>query len=132
MHLPRIHLFAVLLLALVIGTACAPFTTYQNPLVTSNSPDPGAIWYNGNYYVVTTSLDEPNSFPIRRSSDLVQWTELGFVFPIGRRPTWAVQDFCTSCIPTIIGCFKFSHSTRVKACASNCAPARTRLTNQRV
>jgi beta-xylosidase len=50
------------------------------------------------YYVVVTSNDAPDSFPIIRSRDLSCWEFVGFVFPEGEKPEWAadgqnVSDF---------------------------------------
>jgi hypothetical protein len=50
------------------------------------------------YYIVVTSNDAPDSFPIIRSRDLASWEFVGFVFPQGRKPGWAadgkhVSDF---------------------------------------
>ncbi|MDB5208005.1 MAG: hypothetical protein JWR72_3080 [Flavisolibacter sp.] len=41
------------------------------------------------YYVVSTSNDAPDSFPIVRSKDLVDWEFVGYVFPRGHKPLWA-------------------------------------------
>ena len=54
----------------------------------------GRAWY----YVVVTSNDAPNSFPIIRSRDLTSWEFVDFVFPEGKKPQWAadgpyVSDF---------------------------------------
>jgi hypothetical protein len=43
------------------------------------------------YYLVATSNDAPNSFPIVRSRDLKEWRLVGFVFPAGRKPRWAAD-----------------------------------------
>lgn len=43
------------------------------------------------YYLVVTSNDAPNAFPILRSPDLEQWQLKGFVFPEGRWPGWIAQ-----------------------------------------
>ncbi len=52
------------------------------------------VWY----YLVVTSNDAPDSFPLIRSRDLVNWECIGFVFPEGKQPGWAavgehVSDF---------------------------------------
>jgi arabinan endo-1,5-alpha-L-arabinosidase len=41
------------------------------------------------WYLVVTSNDAPDSFPILRTSDLATWELAGFVFPAGNKPTWA-------------------------------------------
>ncbi|HZG42131.1 MAG TPA: family 43 glycosylhydrolase, partial [Longimicrobium sp.] len=87
------------------ATFRAPF----RPLLTENlSPevlhgygDPAVIRVDedgGWYYLVATSNDAPDAFPIARSRDLVDWEMAGFVFPRGRKPAWAadgegVSDF---------------------------------------
>lgn len=58
--------------------------------------DPGALRVrepNGgaSYYVVVTSNDAPQSFPILRSRDLSAWELAGFVFPHGAKPAWTAD-----------------------------------------
>jgi arabinan endo-1,5-alpha-L-arabinosidase len=43
------------------------------------------------YYLVSTSNDAPNSFPILSSNDLLSWDHVGFVFPESRKPGWALD-----------------------------------------
>jgi arabinan endo-1,5-alpha-L-arabinosidase len=43
------------------------------------------------YYVITTSGDAPQSFPVLRSRDLRVWELTGFVFPGGKKPRWAAE-----------------------------------------
>jgi arabinan endo-1,5-alpha-L-arabinosidase len=43
------------------------------------------------YYLVTTSNDAPDSFPICRSQNLIDWQFVGFVFPKGNKPKWAAD-----------------------------------------
>ena len=76
-------------------------TTYHQPLLTGNiSPDirygygdPAVLRIPEEdcWYLVVTSNDAPDSFPILRTPDLVSWELAGFVFPAGRKPAWA-QD----------------------------------------
>jgi arabinan endo-1,5-alpha-L-arabinosidase len=73
----------------------APF----RPLLTGNlSPevrhgygDPAVIRVGEEYYLVATSNDAPDSFPIARSRDLRRWELVGFVFPRGHKPPWAAD-----------------------------------------
>ncbi|HEX2280944.1 MAG TPA: family 43 glycosylhydrolase, partial [Thermomicrobiales bacterium] len=80
----------------------------HRPLLTSNiSPeilsgygDPSVLWVEEHraWYMVVTSNDAPNSFPILRTTDLKAWELVDFVFPEGRKPAWAadgpkVSDF---------------------------------------
>jgi hypothetical protein len=41
------------------------------------------------WYLLATSNDAPEAFPILHSPDLVRWEPRGFVFPRGRTPAWA-------------------------------------------
>jgi arabinan endo-1,5-alpha-L-arabinosidase len=43
------------------------------------------------YYLVATSNDAPNSFPIVRSENLTDWTFVDYVFPVGKKPSWAAD-----------------------------------------
>lgn len=66
---------------------------YGDPAVIRVEED-GSAWY----YLVATSNDAPESFPIARSRDLHAWELRGFVFPRGQKPAWAadgegVSDF---------------------------------------
>ena len=50
------------------------------------------------YWLVATSNDAPDAFPLLHSTDLVHWEPRGFVFPQGQEPGWAatgrnVADF---------------------------------------
>jgi arabinan endo-1,5-alpha-L-arabinosidase len=82
----------------------APALPYRVLLDRSVSPD---IWYGYGdpavthvpaalgggeedwYYLLVTSNDAPNAFPILRSRSLSDWELAGFVFPEGRKPSWA-------------------------------------------
>lgn len=68
-----------------------PTKVFTNPLIPDqNAPDPGAIFYRGNYYVVATVQNNvSNKFPIFKSSDLQEWEHVADVFPAGHLPTWA-------------------------------------------
>lgn len=92
----------------------APFKAKYRALLTENLA-PGILYGYGDpsvlrlegasggeegvcYYIVVTSNDAPDSFPIIRSRDLVNWEFDGFVFPKGQKPEWAadgkyVSDF---------------------------------------
>jgi hypothetical protein len=73
--------------------------TPATPLLTENASDtilygygdPAVLKVDGSYYLVVTSNDAPNAFPILRSSDLSSWEHKGFVFPAGSTPAWAAS-----------------------------------------
>ena len=74
-------------------------SVHYRPLLTENlSPevrhgygDPAVIRVGDEYWLVATSNDAPDSFPIARSRDLRRWELAGFVFPRGRKPAWAAD-----------------------------------------
>jgi beta-xylosidase len=61
------------------------------PLITGNLDPriwrgywrPGVLKTEEGYYLVATSNDAPDAFPILRSDDLETWEPVGFVFPKG-------------------------------------------------
>jgi beta-xylosidase len=79
------------LLAVVQGQT----DTYVNPVVNANSPDPGVLAVPGEYVAVTSTgyAIETNIFPIRVSTDLAHWKEVGFAFPGSTHPSWAAAPF---------------------------------------
>jgi arabinan endo-1,5-alpha-L-arabinosidase len=48
------------------------------------------------YYLLATSNDAADSFPILRSANLVDWEFAGFVFPRGAKPEWAADGALVS------------------------------------
>jgi arabinan endo-1,5-alpha-L-arabinosidase len=62
---------------------------YGDPAVlrTTKIDKEGNHWY----YIVSTSNDAPNSFPIVKSRDLKSWTFVGYVFPEGGKPDWTAD-----------------------------------------
>jgi len=71
---------------------CCRSDDYQNPVVDSDHPDPGALALpdGSGYVIVSTGVQNGNAYPIMSSVDLVNWQKEGFVFPSGRWPSWAL------------------------------------------
>lgn len=75
------------------------FRAPYRPLLTENLSadvlhgygDPAVLHADGWYYLVATSNDAPDAFPIARSRDLADWDLRGFVFPRGRKPAWTAE-----------------------------------------
>jgi hypothetical protein len=67
------------------------------PLITENLNarilcgygDPAVLKTDEGWFLVATSNDAPDAFPILRSDDLQTWEPIGFVFPEGQTPAWA-------------------------------------------
>jgi arabinan endo-1,5-alpha-L-arabinosidase len=76
----------------------APEMRWQ-PLLTENvSPrilvgygDPAVFKDGEDYWLVCTSNDAPDAFPILHSRDLLHWECRGFAFPAGQEPAWAAS-----------------------------------------
>lgn len=86
------------LVAFLALTSIVKATSYSNPVIPrENCPDPGIVHdHNEQRYFVATTTDyntDPDKFPIHSSSDLVQWTNEGHIFPAGHLPKWARSDF---------------------------------------
>lgn len=66
---------------------------YANPVVDTDCPDPGVMKDGATYYMACTSGGAANAYPLRRSTDLVNWTRIGSVMLQANKPTWASGDF---------------------------------------
>jgi hypothetical protein len=83
-----------------------PAAVRWRPLLTENVHpgilvgygDPAVLKTDEGYWLVATSNDAPDAFPILHSDDLEHWSARGFVFADGGAPQWAatgrnVADF---------------------------------------
>ena len=62
-----------------------------SPLTTAGYGDPAVLKTDDGYWLVATSNDAPDAFPILHSTDLATWTHAGHVFPEGTAPGWAAH-----------------------------------------
>jgi beta-xylosidase len=91
---------------------------YSNPIVQQDGfdlGDPGALFYDGFYYLATSSGDRQNAFPIRRSADLVTYQIVGHVFPDWNatgQVSWATGDFWAPDLQIVNGSFACYFSAR--------------------
>jgi arabinan endo-1,5-alpha-L-arabinosidase len=53
--------------------------------------DPAVLKTDAGYYLVATSNDGEDAFPILYSPDLENWEHRGFIFPKGKAPAWTAQ-----------------------------------------
>ena len=78
---------------------CRPLLTENvHPQILVGYGDPAVLKTDDGWWLVATSNDAPDAFPILHSSDLNHWRHRGFVFPEGRAPGWSatgrnVADF---------------------------------------
>jgi len=76
-----------------------PATIKWTPLLTENVHpqilvgygDPAVLMDDSGWWLVATSNDAPDAFPILHSNDLKTWEPKGFIFPAGQEPEWAAK-----------------------------------------
>ena len=64
---------------------------YMNPVIRGDVADPTVIRWGDVYYAAGTSSEWAPHYPLFRSSDLVNWEQVGHVF--GQLPSWASSSF---------------------------------------
>jgi hypothetical protein len=62
-----------------------------SPRTTAGYGDPAVLKTEEGYYLVATSNDALDAFPILHSHDLESWSHRGFVFPEGEAPEWTAH-----------------------------------------
>jgi xylan 1,4-beta-xylosidase len=82
---------ALLLCLFVCAGAAAQTSTYTNPVIAGDFPDPSVIRTGRDYWATATTGDWEPHFPILHSTDLVNWSAAGAVFQTP--PSWAKGDF---------------------------------------
>ncbi|MEO7786534.1 MAG: family 43 glycosylhydrolase [Sphingomicrobium sp.] len=63
-------------------------TDNLSPRILSGYGDPAVLKGDDGYWLVATSNDAPDAFPLLHSNDLVHWQPRGFVFEEGETPEW--------------------------------------------
>jgi hypothetical protein len=66
-------------------------TENVHPQILVGYGDPAVLKDGDDYWLVCTSNDAPDAFPILHSADLQHWEPRGFVFPTGAEPSWAAK-----------------------------------------
>jgi hypothetical protein len=66
-------------------------TENVHPQILVGYGDPAVLKDCEDYWLVATSNDAPDAFPILHSRDLEHWEPRGFVFPEGQEPQWAAK-----------------------------------------
>jgi arabinan endo-1,5-alpha-L-arabinosidase len=66
-------------------------TDNVSPKILAGYGDPAVLKTNEGYYLLATSNDAPDAFPILHSNDLIHWEHKSFVFPEGREPEWTAK-----------------------------------------
>ena len=66
-------------------------TENVHPQILVGYGDPAVLKTNDGWWLVATSNDAPDAFPILHSSDLEHWEPRSFVVPCGQEPAWAAR-----------------------------------------
>ncbi|MDB5691832.1 MAG: glycoside hydrolase, family 43 [Alphaproteobacteria bacterium] len=66
-------------------------TENLHPRILAGYGDPAVLKTDEGWYLVATSNDAPDAFPILHSPDLERWSHVGFVFPEGEAPAWTAR-----------------------------------------
>src|SRR5689334_17090786 len=84
-----ISLTYVLVLRVSLASGAEP--EYRNPVIPGDYPDPSIIRVGKEFWATATSSEWGPQFPLLRSTDLVNWEQVGSVF--AHRPAWAAANF---------------------------------------
>ena len=66
-------------------------TENVHPQILVGYGDPAVLKTDDGWWLVATSNDAPDAFPILHSADLEHWEPRGFIFPAGQEPAWAAK-----------------------------------------
>jgi arabinan endo-1,5-alpha-L-arabinosidase len=106
-------------------------TENVHPQILAGYGDPAVLKTDDGWWLVATSNDAPDAFPILFSSDLTHWEPIGFAFPEGLEPDWTatgwkVADFWAPEIAEVRGeywlCFTARQRSKVLAIGLARAP----------
>jgi hypothetical protein len=86
------HVFAEAVEHPAPGLRWRPLLTENvHPQILVGYGDPAVFKDGDDYWLVCTSNDAPDAFPILHSRDFEYWEPRGFIFPSGKEPTWAAK-----------------------------------------
>lgn len=87
-----ISIFFVLFCSLSVFGQSTQAGTIVNPVLPGDRPDPTVIKIGNEYWAAATSNEWSPLFPIFKSTNLVDWELVNYVFPDGA-PQWASHNF---------------------------------------
>jgi xylan 1,4-beta-xylosidase len=88
---PKICAALLLCLLLCVGAAAQSKSTYTNPVIAGDYPDPSVIRTGQDFWALSTTGGWAPHFSILHSTDLVNWRVAGAVFQTP--PSWVKEDF---------------------------------------
>jgi beta-xylosidase len=90
--------------------AQADAALYSNPVIKGDFPDPSVLQAGGAYWATSTSGDWSPTFPLQRSTDLVNWTAVGAIFD--RAPTWTAGAYWAPALSVLDGRYVVYYAAR--------------------
>jgi arabinan endo-1,5-alpha-L-arabinosidase len=66
-------------------------TENVHPQILAGYGDPAVLKTDEGYWLVATSNDAPDAFPLLHSNDLLHWEPKGFAFPQSQEPAWTAK-----------------------------------------
>lgn len=88
-------------------------STYANPVIAGDYPDPSIIRTGDDFWATSTGSEWAPVFPLLHSRDLVNWKQVGAVFPDA--PAWAEGNFWAPEISEYKGRYFVFYTARKKA-----------------
>ncbi len=85
------HFITLALLAIAFVAQAQVETTYHNPVLPGDLPDPTVIRVGDTYYAAGTSSEWAPAYRLYESKDLVNWTYLGGLFR--ETPDWTMGSY---------------------------------------
>jgi len=84
---------AAVLVAVISNCSCPQKNagSFSNPVIRSDAADPTFLAVDGAYYAVGSSYQWTPAYPIYKSEDMVNWTQVGNV--LDSKPEWADGGF---------------------------------------
>lgn len=87
----KTHLSLLSLACSICMAYSQPGNSYTNPVLRGDMADPSIIRVGNTYYATTTSSEWAPFHPMFTSTDMVNWTQTGYVFD--KQPEWTSSSF---------------------------------------
>lgn len=84
-------LWLLCLIVSFVSAGAQTADTFTNPVIKGDLADPSVIRVGDTYYLTATSSEWAPFYPVYKSADLVNWSQVGHVFDT--LPDWLVSSF---------------------------------------
>jgi beta-xylosidase len=83
---------ALAAIAILSSASSANAQCFPNPIRDAATADPGVLRVGSAWYVYHTGKNSSGAYPILKSTDRVNWTNVGYIFTPGRYPGWCNES----------------------------------------